>query len=106
MTVLSPGNTYMQDRLVYFCSHRWFRKDDNAVPPAYFLLPISYHLPDFVNKETEASNNAKATWWQENEMMAQALYEAALKHHTSEEEREKYLVSGTVFSVSLVDLSY
>lgn len=79
-----------------FCFNRWFKKDDNAVPPAYILLPISHHLPDFVNKtgDTEAFKKAKDTWWRENDIMGQTLYEAAMEHLKSEEERLKYIVSG------------
>ena len=62
------------------------------VPPAYILLPISYNLPEFTLKT--GSEAAKATWWQESDAMAQILARAATQTLSSEQDKEKYLISG------------
>ncbi len=34
---------------------KWYKKDDNAIPSVYSLIPISTHFPNFVNKVSHVS---------------------------------------------------
>ncbi|XP_067662722.1 NACHT and WD repeat domain-containing protein 2-like [Haliotis asinina] len=55
----------------------WFKRDDNAVPPTYFLQPISSNLPDFRDENEEKQKSAKAAWYDQNLIMQKALVKAA-----------------------------
>ncbi|XP_071093648.1 NACHT domain- and WD repeat-containing protein 1-like [Haliotis cracherodii] len=55
----------------------WFKRDDNAVPPTYFLQPISSILPDFRNENEDKRKSAKTAWYDQNAIMQKALVKAA-----------------------------
>ena len=56
---------------------RWYKKDENAVPASYILLPVSSHLPAFIKKnDKEAFNEARGRWWEEHDAMQEALISA------------------------------
>ncbi|XP_046337848.2 NACHT domain- and WD repeat-containing protein 1-like isoform X2 [Haliotis rufescens] len=57
----------------------WFKRDDNAVPPTYFLQPISSILPDFRDENEEKRKSAKTVWYDQNAIMQEALVKAANK---------------------------
>ncbi|XP_076472592.1 NACHT domain- and WD repeat-containing protein 1-like [Babylonia areolata] len=56
---------------------KWFKKDDNAVPPTYVLQPISSHLPDFLSNEKSLRSEAANQWWEESAAMQTAIGQAA-----------------------------
>ncbi|KAL0970488.1 hypothetical protein UPYG_G00242740 [Umbra pygmaea] len=41
---------------------KWFRLDENCVPPVYRLLPVSTHLPDFLSRNAQRRAQAKMAW--------------------------------------------
>ncbi|KAK7479964.1 hypothetical protein BaRGS_00028791, partial [Batillaria attramentaria] len=57
---------------------KWFRLDGNAVPPTYILQPISSQYPDFLSNEEAARKQAANQWWRDNEIMHEALSQAAV----------------------------
>ena len=72
---------------------RWYKRDDNAVPPVYVLQRISTLLPDFVSNNKEDRNKAKADWWTDSDKM-QDLLAAAAEKCLGPEKSRNYLVSG------------
>lgn len=72
---------------------RWYKRDDNAVPPVYVLQRISTLLPDFVSTNKEDRNKAKADWWTDSDKM-QDLLAAAAEKCLGPEKSRNYLVSG------------
>ena len=76
---------------------RWFRKDENLLPVSYQLQPISTFLPDYIDKGNKDKYiAAKNTWWQLNDIMAQALAFGA-SQCLSKERAHHYLMSGKMF---------
>ncbi|XP_061173439.1 uncharacterized protein LOC133182609 [Saccostrea echinata] len=71
---------------------KWYIRDDNAVPPLYVLQSISKILPEFLSPDADKKLVAKSKWWEDNDAMQQALYEAA-KKALEETEAEKYVIS-------------
>ncbi|XP_071093650.1 NACHT and WD repeat domain-containing protein 2-like [Haliotis cracherodii] len=55
----------------------WFKRDNNAVPPTYFLQPISSILPEFRDENEEKRKSAKTAWYDQNAIMQKALVKAA-----------------------------
>lgn len=80
---------------------RWFKRDDNMVPPAYTLSPISMYFPDFLSQEKEKQKAAKNLWWAECDAMQQSLGTVAKKLFDKETAR-KYIMSGTIPSLKEV----
>ncbi|KAH3785932.1 hypothetical protein DPMN_164028, partial [Dreissena polymorpha] len=74
--------------------HKWYSRDDNAVPPAYILASISTHLPDFISKDRDKQKVAKEQWLKESEQMQDALESAATRVFDQETAR-KYIISVT-----------
>ncbi len=63
---------------VYMLLCRWYTKDENAVPDAYILQPISTHYPDYIQKnDKEAFKKARGNWWTENTIMHQTMRSVA-----------------------------
>ena len=60
-----------------FFSPRWFKQDDNAVPPTFILQPISSLLPDYSSNEKSVRSVAVSQWWEESEMMQESVSQAA-----------------------------
>ena len=75
---------------------RWYRRDDNYVPPMYVLLSISHHLPDFTSDDKDKKKAAKETWWKESDDVQEALIQAAQKVFDVEKTRQM-TVSGILF---------
>ena len=75
---------------------KWFRKDENLVPPKYVLQPIRDILPDYRNftKTQMERNAAKTAWWSEFEQLQVILRQSARKTLVEESEIEKYIISG------------
>lgn len=73
--------------------YRWYKKDDNAVPPVYVLQRISTQLPDFISTNVDAKDKAKAIWWIDSDKMQDLLATTAEKCLGPEKARN-YLVSG------------
>eukprot|EP00741_Cyanophora_paradoxa_P007792 tig00001208_g7539.t1 len=58
---------------------KWYQLDENAVPPAYRLLQISTHFPDYINSEDrEAKKRAEAGWYAESGALTALLRSAAV----------------------------
>ena len=72
---------------------RWYKKDENAVPASFILLPVSTHLPAFLDKgNQEAFSEAKGRWWQDHDVMQEAL--AAAAQGVLGKDNQKYSRSG------------
>eukprot|EP00741_Cyanophora_paradoxa_P003673 tig00000093_g3570.t1 len=57
---------------------KWYQLDENALPPAYHLTPISRHFPDYVHTEDrEAKKRADAAWGAECAALTSLLRSAA-----------------------------
>ncbi|XP_069110617.1 NACHT and WD repeat domain-containing protein 2-like isoform X2 [Argopecten irradians] len=83
---------------------KWYRKDNNAVPPMYLLSPISKHLPDFISSNKDASKEAKTKWWQESDIM-QAALESSAEQALGVEAAKKYIISVTEKEIQMGLLS-
>ncbi|XP_033761972.1 NACHT domain- and WD repeat-containing protein 1-like isoform X2 [Pecten maximus] len=83
---------------------KWYRKDNNAVPPMYLLSPISKHLPDFLSSDKDASKEAKTKWWQESDTMQEAL-ESSAEQALGVEAAKKYIISVTEKEIQMGLLS-
>ncbi|XP_077979004.1 NACHT and WD repeat domain-containing protein 2-like [Glandiceps talaboti] len=58
---------------------RWYKKDDNAVPPSYMLQPISSIIPNFGHRSIRMlAEKAKAEWGQVYQRMSSILTKTAL----------------------------
>ena len=77
---------------------RWYRRDDNAVPPSYVLQPISKNIPEFLSKDPDVFSKARDTWWEENDAMREALATASQQTLTDLIESHKFMQSGRLFS--------
>ena len=77
------------------CSIRWYTLDNNTVPPAYTLSPISSRLPDFISSDREKKKQAKQSWWDESDKMQYVLGVTATKVF-DEERARKYIMSGII----------
>ncbi|XP_028905545.1 NACHT domain- and WD repeat-containing protein 1 [Ornithorhynchus anatinus] len=79
------GNTGYMRLLV-----KWFWKDENAIPPAYTLQPITTHLPCYQEKRW----GEREAWRREESLLATVLHsaaQAAEKHGLiSKEEERRY----------------
>ena len=76
--------------------HVWFKLDDNAIPPAYVLQPISTQFKDYVDPpSSEAKQQAIKDWWNVFLQLQNALRKAAVKVLTKDA-AHNYLKSGTV----------
>ncbi|XP_069134939.1 NACHT domain- and WD repeat-containing protein 1-like [Argopecten irradians] len=83
---------------------KWYLRDSNAVPPVYLLCSISNHLPDSVSRDKEVSKKAKQIWWEESEVMQEALKSAA-EEALGEVEAKKYIISVTEKEIEMGLLS-
>jgi hypothetical protein len=63
---------------------RWFRRDDNAIPPVFLLQPISSLLPDYASAHKESRAQAASQWWNELDVMQEAIGQAAVTCFTPE----------------------
>ncbi|KAK3095848.1 hypothetical protein FSP39_019955 [Pinctada imbricata] len=73
---------------------RWYKKDENACPPEYVLLPINHNIPQYLSQNEDEQKTAKDQWWKESEEMVLALREASGKL-LSEKDASKYTISVT-----------
>ena len=85
--------TLIISALYYTC--RWYKRDDNAVPPVFTLVPVSFHLPDFICDDKDRKDTAKKQWWEESDAMQDAVELAATKVLGSSE-AEKYVISSAL----------
>ena len=73
---------------------RWFKLDNNAIPPEYVLQPISSQFPNVVNpSDKEARNQALNEWWDVFLTLWNALSNVAVKV-LEKEQVHKYFMSG------------
>ena len=79
--------------LIFGLIFRWYKRDENAVPPVYALTQISKFLPDFLSTDAQKKRAATNQFWDENDIMQDAL-EMAANQVLGTEEAEKYVVSG------------
>nr|XP_033811856.1 LOW QUALITY PROTEIN: NACHT domain- and WD repeat-containing protein 1 [Geotrypetes seraphini] len=84
----------------------WFWKDDNAIPPAYILQPITTHLQHYEDKtpaKLEQHENDVSTWRNVERALASCLRSAALEAEKegliSEEKKHKYFKSVTEWEI-------
>ncbi|KAK3084596.1 hypothetical protein FSP39_016054 [Pinctada imbricata] len=80
--------------------NKWFQRDNNSVPPIYVLSPISKLIPDFLSADKEKKKAAKQQWWDEGDLMQEALEQAALKA-LGEENARNYVISVTEREVQM-----
>lgn len=73
---------------------RWYKRDENAVPPVYALTQISKFLPDFLSTDAKKMRAASNQFWEENDIMQNAL-ETAASQVLGPEQARKYVISGT-----------
>lgn len=73
-------------------SLRWYKRDDNSLPPVFVLQTISKLLPDFLSRDQEKKKAAKSTWWNESEALQKTLT-AVSKKVLGEKEAMKYIIS-------------
>ncbi|XP_052105636.1 NACHT domain- and WD repeat-containing protein 1-like isoform X2 [Mytilus californianus] len=79
---------------------KWYKRDDNAVPPVYVLQRISTQLPDFISSNVDDKNKAKAIWWIHSDKM-QDLLAATAEKCLGPEKARNYLVSVTEREVQM-----
>ena len=107
-TVYSAHINYDVPEEIDMCNvlfNRWYTRDDNAMPSAYVLSPISSLLPDFLSHDDDRKNAAKYTWWAESERIQTALYVTATKIFNKEIAR-KYIMSGNSPKAFLFKLNH
>ncbi|XP_021375216.1 NACHT and WD repeat domain-containing protein 2-like isoform X2 [Mizuhopecten yessoensis] len=83
---------------------KWYQKDSNGVPPMYLLSPISKHIPDFLSSDKDASRDAKSKWWQESDVMQEAL-ESSAEQALGAEAAKKHIISVTEKEIQMGLLS-
>ncbi|XP_027025117.2 NACHT domain- and WD repeat-containing protein 1 [Tachysurus fulvidraco] len=52
---------------------KWYRLDENTVPPVYRLLPVSTHHPEFLSRDGERRKAAKKAWYLTCKQMCRVL---------------------------------
>ncbi|KAK3601003.1 hypothetical protein CHS0354_008112 [Potamilus streckersoni] len=70
LEIQSKGN---YDAIQYF--KKWYRRDDNAVPPENVLANITFHYPDYFSSDKDSKNQSKRSYDHECEVMTNALEE-------------------------------
>lgn len=75
------------------------------MPPVYALTQISKFLPDFLSTDAQKKRAATNQFWDENDIMQDAL-EMAANQVLGPEEAEKYVVSGNAPHPTLVNLKF
>ena len=80
---------------------KWFRKDENLVPPMYVLQPIKDILLDYRNfsKSKAERDAAEKAWWNDFGQLQMILRQSARKALSEESEIEKYIISGKKFFI-------
>lgn len=73
---------------------KWYKRDENAVPPVYALTQISKFLPDFLSTDAKKMRAASNQFWEENDIMQNAL-ETAASQVLGPEQARKYVISVT-----------
>ena len=74
---------------------RWYIRDDNAVPPAYTLAPISHRVPNFQsNSCSEAEREAGDVEWLLEYAALQDAWAELLKDETMNAQYSDALRSG------------
>ncbi|XP_062592194.1 NACHT and WD repeat domain-containing protein 2-like [Saccostrea cucullata] len=73
---------------------KWYRRDENAVPPVYALTQISKFLPDFLSTDSQKKREAANQFWVENDIMQDAL-EMAANQVLGPEDARRYVISVT-----------
>lgn len=63
--------------------YKWYIKDQNAIPPSYFLLPICEYIPSILSDSTEKRQEGINLWNLEAEQMQNALKDVFSKDDES-----------------------
>lgn len=81
--------------------HRWYLKDDNAVPPVYVLQPITAHFPhcDDLRHENSLQQERDAVCWRSREanlleVLCRAAAAAEATGDITTEEKHQFNTSG------------
>ncbi|MGH0155660.1 UNVERIFIED_CONTAM: hypothetical protein FKN15_029443 [Acipenser sinensis] len=84
----------------------WFWKDENSVPPAYILQPITTHLPHYSDTRPESRPQHQhdvATWWSTETQLSRLLRAAAVQAEKegefSREQRHRFFKSVTEWEI-------
>ncbi|KAK6467567.1 NACHT domain- and WD repeat-containing protein 1 [Huso huso] len=84
----------------------WFWKDENSVPPAYILQPITTHLPHYSDTRPESRPQHQhdvATWWSTETKLSRLLRAAAVQAEKegefSREQRHRFFKSVTEWEI-------
>uniref|UniRef100_K1Q937 Uncharacterized protein n=1 Tax=Magallana gigas TaxID=29159 RepID=K1Q937_MAGGI len=78
--------------------NKWYKRDDNSLPPVFVLQTISKLLPDFMSRDQEKKKAAKSIWWNESEALQKTLTDVS-KKVLGEKEAMKYILSITHLEV-------
>ena len=73
----------------------WYLRDDNSVPPCYFLQPISSQFPGIKSADKDEISKAWEDWGKVEKSVRTQLRSAAEKADLEENEKQKYTVSVT-----------
>ncbi len=74
---------------------RWFKRDNNAIPPGYVLQPISSVYPEFNSTDHDEHTAAKNKWWSVFECLQQILQEGSKAHLSDLQRIHHFQMSGT-----------
>ncbi|KAK2152117.1 hypothetical protein LSH36_339g02004 [Paralvinella palmiformis] len=73
----------------------WFLLDENLVPPAYVLQPISSHFPNFLSNDAKARSKAKNAWWDVFCKLQNVLVRGAKENLKDPQKIHSYIMSVT-----------
>lgn len=83
----------------------WFKRDDNAVPPVFQLLPITKHFPNYISKDPDLQQKDRDGWWRtfsEIQRLFWQLAEGAVRSEMmTSEQAHKFMMSGMIVKASV-----
>ena len=78
--------------------NKWYRRDNNVVPPTFQLLPITVHYPNYNSRDSALRHRDRDGWWQTFSKLQQVFWqlaEGAVKGGAmSPDHAHKYFMSG------------
>ena len=77
-------------------SSRWYRLDENTIPPAYVLQPVSTWIPELFNEEDETVRKGAQEEWMSQFSRLKNLFSGAAKVTRGGQGYHKYVQSGEV----------
>ena len=78
--------------------NRWYRRDDNAVPPVFQLQPITVRFPNYNSRDSALRQKDREDWWQTFTLLQQLFWKlakvAVRGGAMSPDHAHKYFMSG------------